>query len=334
MKPDEIEKLLGGYATGTLSAEERKALYEASLGDQKLFEALADEEALRELLSDGGVRARLRETLRPAHHPAWASLGAWIRRPVPMTAAASLATAAVAVLLFVRPPATKEAPRQMASARPPATVAPAAVEKDLAARPAPAPPAAKPIASRPLEAGAAGAVLDAAVLNKAAGAPLAAIPPPPAPQRVIFQEASEPLAAPFRYRLERREADDRFATVTPASTLRSGEPLRLIVDATQAGWLHVSVGVSEAQRAQVQTLFSAPVEAGGSYTVPPAGALPSGPGERTLLVTFSRQPPEAGLLGQAFRARDAAGSRLDVRRERAASKPDVPYTLEIPLRYQ
>ena len=56
MKRDDIDKLLGGYATGTLTAEEREALFAAALEDQQLFEALAGEEPLRELLQDPIVK--------------------------------------------------------------------------------------------------------------------------------------------------------------------------------------------------------------------------------------------------------------------------------------
>jgi len=54
VRPDEIRRLLGGYATGTLTDDERTLLFSAALEDQSLFDALADEEALREF-----VRARL-----------------------------------------------------------------------------------------------------------------------------------------------------------------------------------------------------------------------------------------------------------------------------------
>lgn len=63
MKRDEWMPLLSGYATGTLSAEERSRLLAAALEDQQLFDALADEEALRELLSDAENRGYLREAL-------------------------------------------------------------------------------------------------------------------------------------------------------------------------------------------------------------------------------------------------------------------------------
>ena len=58
MSPEDIKKLLGGYATGTLTAEEQQALFAAALEDQELFDALAREQALRDLLSDPASRGR------------------------------------------------------------------------------------------------------------------------------------------------------------------------------------------------------------------------------------------------------------------------------------
>ena len=63
MKPEEVEKLLGGYSTGTLSESEREALLTTALRNQALFDALADEEALRELLNDPAARRRLLQAL-------------------------------------------------------------------------------------------------------------------------------------------------------------------------------------------------------------------------------------------------------------------------------
>jgi len=61
----EIERLLGGYATNTLTSEERKLLYEAALEDQDLFNALEDEQALRDLLTDEESRREVVRALRP-----------------------------------------------------------------------------------------------------------------------------------------------------------------------------------------------------------------------------------------------------------------------------
>ena len=63
MPEHELEKLLGGFAADTLTPEERDALFSAALQDQRLFNALADEQALKELLTDPAVRGRLLQAL-------------------------------------------------------------------------------------------------------------------------------------------------------------------------------------------------------------------------------------------------------------------------------
>ncbi|MBX5496974.1 MAG: hypothetical protein IRZ15_16685, partial [Bryobacteraceae bacterium] len=59
MKRELAEKLLGGYAAGNLTEEERALLFSAALENQQLFDALAEEEALREVLADPAVRRQL-----------------------------------------------------------------------------------------------------------------------------------------------------------------------------------------------------------------------------------------------------------------------------------
>ncbi len=80
MSNEEIRKLLGGYATNTLTESERAALFEAALDDQELFNALQEEEALKSLLSDPSARAEVRQALDGAAsgggRPAW-SLRWW-----------------------------------------------------------------------------------------------------------------------------------------------------------------------------------------------------------------------------------------------------------------
>ncbi|MGC4052311.1 MAG: hypothetical protein QM757_23505 [Paludibaculum sp.] len=97
--PEQIEMLLGGYATGTLTPEENRALMEAALHDQRLFDALMDEEALRETLADGDTRAALLAALRPVE-----KARAWWQAPWPWAAAAT-AVVALLVLFVVRKPA-------------------------------------------------------------------------------------------------------------------------------------------------------------------------------------------------------------------------------------
>jgi hypothetical protein len=87
MRPRDAEKLLGGYAAGILTEEEKRSLFSAALERQELFEALADEEALRELLADPESRKRLLALLDASKAngpvPFW-------RRPVTLGLAASL----------------------------------------------------------------------------------------------------------------------------------------------------------------------------------------------------------------------------------------------------
>jgi hypothetical protein len=134
MTPEDARKLLGGYATGTLTDAEREALFAAALEDQELFDAMAREESLREALADPAARASLLAALdeRPL---------VWWRFWKPAAALAMAGLASLAVYLGTRPPdvrlvATAEAPR----------IAP----PELAASTAPsAPPFAEPAAPKP-----------------------------------------------------------------------------------------------------------------------------------------------------------------------------------------
>ena len=73
MTHEQARKLLGGYATNSLTEAERKALFEAALDDQELFDALQQEQALKELLADPVSRNQVRQALTqaPVSGPAW-----------------------------------------------------------------------------------------------------------------------------------------------------------------------------------------------------------------------------------------------------------------------
>ena len=94
MSREEIEKLLGGYATGTLTGEERDALFAAALEDQVLFDLLAREEPLRELLEDPVAKARLRRALEESAVP-W--YRAWLRPALLGALVTGMAVVAVVV---------------------------------------------------------------------------------------------------------------------------------------------------------------------------------------------------------------------------------------------
>jgi hypothetical protein len=155
MNRDDIQKLLGGYATGTLTPEEQQALFEAALSDQELFDALAHEEVLRDALSDPSARAHLLAAIDNAPVP-------WYRqwwRPMAVVAAAVVAVVGVAVWEHSREPkpltvAKVELPRF----RPPATApetappnlpAPPEVKRTVPAASLPPLPAPKPVPAPP-----------------------------------------------------------------------------------------------------------------------------------------------------------------------------------------
>lgn len=97
------EQILGGYATGTLTEEEKRQLFEAALDDQALFDTLADEEGLRALLADPEARQRILNSL----HASGAAQGIadtpiprlrWYRQPSSLAWAGSMAAMGLALL--------------------------------------------------------------------------------------------------------------------------------------------------------------------------------------------------------------------------------------------
>lgn len=99
MKRDDIRKLLGGYATGTLTDAERKALFETAMEDQALFDAIAAEGVLKEVLDDPQARAYLLEALPARPEPVVRRIPAWS-----WAAVASVAATLVIGALLVRTP--------------------------------------------------------------------------------------------------------------------------------------------------------------------------------------------------------------------------------------
>lgn len=134
MPEHELEKLLGGFAADTLTEEERKILYTAALQDQQLFNAMADEQALKELLTDPVVRHRLLQALQKTSPSGAGGLLSWLdwfRRPAGLAFAGGLAAAALAVVLGTKiyQDSLKQAVRSVATeeakpAAPPATAPP------------------------------------------------------------------------------------------------------------------------------------------------------------------------------------------------------------------
>src|SRR5262245_55381915 len=115
MKDEDIQKLLGGYATDTLTDREQQLLSTAALHNQELFNALADEQALREFLADPASRRQLLRALHPRQPGVLERLTSWMRRPASWAVAGSvLAACVVAVAIRQSPPPTQETAKNTA----------------------------------------------------------------------------------------------------------------------------------------------------------------------------------------------------------------------------
>ncbi len=97
------EQILGGYATDTLTEEEKRQLFEAALQDQPLFEALADEEALKALLANPDARQRILASLQASENsPETGNTSrpslSWFRQPSFLAWAGSIAAMGLALI--------------------------------------------------------------------------------------------------------------------------------------------------------------------------------------------------------------------------------------------
>jgi hypothetical protein len=194
VKQAEAEKLLGGYAAGILGEAERKALFAAALDHQDLFDALMDEEALRELLAEPAAKAKLLEALSS---PAPPKVVPFWRRTGVLGAAASLIVAATAGFAYLRSP--EAVPRPM---KPEETKGETVKSRSVAVEPpAPAVPARKAAVLAPLkETTAPSQVAEVAT-------------PAPPPQRMAAPAAATEDSARMRVQgeLRRAEAQDNLA---------------------------------------------------------------------------------------------------------------------------
>jgi hypothetical protein len=326
---EEIHKLLGGYATDTLTNAERKALFEAAMEDQDLFDALAAEQPLRELLQDDRARRELLAVLEPAKQPTPKQRvfsRAWI------AAAASVCVAAIALGLVWR----------MQPARQNVTfVAQAPVVADHVLQPPVAlPQASQPVApkrsqdlSRRESAPTARMAAAPATSNEPqvpppapmmAGAPAALemqyIPAPSEAKKEALEEArgdlagrsqaipestqvgkvTIPLQAKFvaqRYRLFKKDSAGVFQEL-PAPDVSRGDTILFEVTPSRDGQLTVSMSGDN----DVQTVFAGLVNAGVPYRVPLGGLVIAGePGARTFSIRWSTPPRDMRVVQQSFK---------------------------------
>ncbi len=193
MTQDEIRKLLGGYATNALTAEERQTLFEAALEDQELFNALKNEDELRELLADPVFTGQVRQALehrRPRY---------WSRRWV-----LGVALPAVAAVIIIAVMDRENAPRPAVRiAQAPAPSAPAEPAPIATEQAAPAPQAKKQPARKQT-------IAPPRIESKASPV----IPAAPAPRQLESARVARPaLAAP---------AVANFRAIAPPPVLPAG----------------------------------------------------------------------------------------------------------------
>ena len=335
MRPEEIEALLGGYATGTLTEQERDALFRAALTNQNLFNALADEQALKELLDDPASRRELLDALGEARMPFLAKFRMWMGRPASWAVAGSMAAAVLAVVVLIRvhtPMARQELPVEMAKRTAPAPELPA--EQVTAPVKAPAKPvqAAKP---RPESAGLEESKKSASEPSdqrREKDAAISASPSAGLPSAII---STPPLG--LRYSILRAGAAGNFEKADPRTVFESGDQIRLAVEPNGNGYLSVALQDTQGTR---EVLFGNPVEAQRTYLIPPTVPLrlESLPGEIKFLVTLSRgpeRPRAAGTLVKSLKEKEAAGRKAEsLSVADKPADPNAPVSVEIPIRYQ
>jgi len=299
MNRGEIEKLLGGYATGTLSDRERRALLEAALEDQELFNALGDEEALRELLADPVSLSKVRAALEPARQTGWFS------RPLAWSLAGSCAavvlTVGIAWRLLDTEPAL--APAEMARLGPPQTAGPIesvpapvprqesvppAARKDTAARQT-KPAAVQPRAETQARAEAERAdVARPAEARWRAPAPRqpesveVAVGPAGAERAVVQMRSAVPSSAStllsvarphpgLDYKILRRTDAGLWVETPPGTAFKPGDAVRLSIVSRYDAVLEVRQRTGDGVWRPVSVAGPQRIRAGAVRTLPPAG---------------------------------------------------------------
>jgi hypothetical protein len=238
MTGEQARKLLGGYATNSLTEAERKALFEAALDDQDLFDALQQEQALKELLADPASRNQIARAL--ADPPASRPRRAWLWGGVP----AAIAAAALIVVVI----RSNQQPKYQVArvVPPPATMT---AEPPQPTVTAPVVPKSRNVPPAPRKA------MPARILRESPPAPAAAPEPTPqiAPQqgvvggivpsdRATVATGAVGFATNFRapqlqYSLLKRDATGVYSPSPSVPVLQPGDAVRLNVMSAIDGYL-------------------------------------------------------------------------------------------------
>ena len=293
MSREEIQKLLGGYATDTLSEAERRALFEAAIEDQELFDALAKEQALRDVLHDPSARQQLIEALGPAREPVAARAWRWLRQPAALAMAGGMAALLIVaglVLRQTRHPARREVMMADALVPPPPRAAEPSIVPPRAAQQklfrAPAARVLRPSATLP----APPALADTAEARRQM---LQATQMPAQSFTAKSGALSRAKAAPsvavklaVEYSLLLKDADGAYAPVPSSTVFHAGDSVRLQVAPSEAGYIYL---FQHDATAGWNLVTSQRVEKAQLYVLPSTGGLRSDvPARLELLLVLSR----------------------------------------------
>ncbi|HUE04433.1 MAG TPA: hypothetical protein VMR62_33090 [Bryobacteraceae bacterium] len=317
MSREDIQKLLGGYATDTLSEAERRALFEAALDDQELFDALAKEEALRDVLRDRSARLRLMEALGPAREPVAGRGWGWLRRPAVLAIAGAAAVVLIVggiVLRETRRTAHQEVtvadaigPTTAPASNPAQVSQPALVSpKAKRNRPAKLPqaqlakgfaavePVAPPAAAAPGPSGAAGVggfPNNGAVAGTAEKKSLMLPRAPEARQRFVAQDGLalglpvRAKASAIQYALLLKDANDVYVPVPAGTVFHTGDSVRVQVTPGESGFVDL---FQRDANSGWRLVAGQAVEKGQSCVLPPTDSLHSDtPAELAFRVVLS-----------------------------------------------
>lgn len=275
MTPREARKLLGGWLAGNLTEEEKKALLEAALEDQALFEELVQAQPFKEVLADPEARAALLASLEePPAKVGWLD---WLRRPWPLAAAGAAAVAVLTVGFF----ATRPEPRM--DVRVPAARAPMPEVPSPPAEPAARPPqeGVRLSLGVPVER----APKDAAEAFRAAEAPAAAKAQPPAAVEAAPPElsvrkmlAAAPgraetvaVAPKLRTALLKLDSQGVYRELAQGEGYAAGDSALVQVTAPSSGVLRAWGRAADGRLAALGGELK--VEGGKPYSVPPDAPL-------------------------------------------------------------
>ena len=331
MSRQDLEKLLGGYAAGTLTAAERQALFAAALEDQTLFETLMAEEPLRELFDDPVARAQLLAVLDQAPEP-------WYCRDVHPGMIAAVVASVVIAFVAVKYWPVRTAPSITVVARnelpqPTKSLLPTELmplPKTPQLPPAPVVPSApRPTAMQP----AVTALLAAKSEQGALISPQAAAPRPALQREALLRPALEPAPLAVRYSILKKLPGGVLDSVDPQADLDSGEETVIRLVPNTSGFLYV---MDRSAQNGSQLVFSSAVEAGRTYDVPPGGAFRAQQaGPREFLVVLARQPqnlpaaePSTVSLTRARQAGAAVNSFATSNTGGFADIVSIPVTLK------